>query len=208
MTTRLLKTILTGLVALSAASAQQFVPGQLLVQERDGADAATIERAITSNGATHKSTIAQIKVHVLRVPEPALDTVRRNLLRTGLFTFVERDAIAHGSLIPNDPDYPSQWHLPNISGPSAWDITTGSSAVTIAIIDSGVDPTHPDLASKLVPGWNWVNGTSSTADDYGHGTAVAGAAASESNNGAGVSSVGWGNKIMPLVVLDSTDSAS
>ena len=70
------------------------------------------------------------------------------------------------------------------------------------------DSTHPDLSAKLVPGWNWVNGTSNTADDYGHGTAVAGSAAASSNNGTGVASVAWANTIMPLVVLDSTDSAS
>jgi len=52
------------------------------------------------------------------VPEPAFESVRQNLLRTGLFTFAERDAIAKGALIPNDPSYPSEWHLPIISGPS------------------------------------------------------------------------------------------
>ncbi len=201
-----------GLVIVSCltieASAQQFVPGQLLVQERDGADPAVIAQAISTHGASHRASIPQLKVHVLRVPEPALETVRQNLLRTGLFTFAERDAIAKGALIPNDPSYPSEWHLPIISGPSAWDITTGSALVTIAIVDSGVDSSHPDLSSKIVAGWNWVNGTSNTADDYGHGTAVAGSVAAGSNNGTGVASVAWANMIMPLVVLDSTDSAS
>ena len=191
-----------------AAFAQQFVPGQLLVQERDGANPSAIARAISSHGAIEKGSIPQLKVHILRVPDPALEIVRQNLLRTGLFTFAERDAIAKGTLIPNDPDYGSEWHLPIISGPNAWNITTGSAAVTIAVIDSGVDPTHPDLSGKLVAGWNWVNGTSNTADDYGHGTAVAGSAAAASNNGTGVGSVAWANMIMPLVVLDSTDSAT
>src|SRR5579871_2035088 len=205
---RINKLVLIFVLFLTTAFAQQFVPGQLLVQERDGANAAAVAQAISSHGASHKGSIPQLKLHVLHVPEPALETVRQNLLRTGLFTFAERDAIAKGALVPNDPDYPSQWHLPIISGPSAWDVTTGIESVTIAVVDSGVDSTHPDLSSKIVAGWNWVNGTSNTADDYGHGTAVAGSAAAGSNNGTGVAGVAWGNMIMPLVVLDSTDSAT
>ena len=206
---KLLKLLPIFLIYLSAtASAQQFVPGQLLVQVRDGADTAAVDRAFNSHGASPKGSIPQLKVHVLRVPEKALEIVRQALLQTGLFTFAERDATARGALVPNDPNYSSEWHLPIISAPSAWDITTGNSAVTIAVIDSGVDSTHPDLSSKVVPGWNYVNGTSNTADDYGHGTAVAGSAAAASNNGTGVASVAWANMIMPLVVLDSTDTAT
>jgi thermitase len=92
--------------------------------------------------------------------------------------------------------------------PSAWGITTGVASATIAVIDSGADSTHPDLSSKLAAGWNFVNGTSNTADDYGHGTAVAGVAAAATNNGIGIAGVSWNNMIMPLVALDSTGSAS
>jgi hypothetical protein len=63
-------------------------------------------------------------------------------------------------------------------------------------------------SSKVVAGWNFLNGTSSTADDYGHGTAVAGVVAAATNNGIGVAGVSWNNLIMPLVVIDSTGSGT
>src|SRR6185369_17134483 len=113
---------------------------------------------------------------------------------SGLFTFVEPDGIAHGSATPNDPGYVSQWHLPRIQAPTAWDLTTGTSA-TIAIVDSGVDPTHPDLASKIVPGYNYLGLNTNTADVLGHGTWVAGSAAAIGNNGSGVSGVNWNSSI-------------
>jgi thermitase len=109
---------------------------------------------------------------------------------------------------PNDPDYPSAWHLTQISAPSAWDTTTGSPKVTVAVIDSGADSTHPDLGPKLVPGWSFLSGTSNTSDTMGHGTATAGTVGAASNNGTGVASIAWQNPIMPLVVVDSTGYAS
>src|SRR5262249_38944556 len=95
-----------------------------------------------------------------------------------------------------------------IQAPYAWGVTVGASGVPIAIIDSGVDGTHPDLTSKLIPGWNFLNGTSNTADVLGHGTAVAGTAGGATNNATGVAGVTWNNMIMPLVVLNSSDYAS
>jgi hypothetical protein len=82
--------------------------------------------------------------------------------------------------------------------------------VPIAIIDSGADPTHPDLAPKLLSGWNFLTGTSNTADtgaNGGHGTAVSGAAAAATDNFIGVAGVSWANPILPLVVLNSSDYA-
>src|SRR5262249_3355387 len=147
----------------------------------------------------------------LRVPEGSATRIASQLSRSGLFTFVEPDFIAHSAQQvrnPDDPDFSSQWHLTKISGPAGWAITTGSATVPIAVIDSGVDLSHPDLVPKLVAGWNFLTGTSNTEDDLGHGTAVAGTAAAATNNLAGVAAVAWANPIMPLVVLDSANYAT
>src|SRR5204863_8960077 len=111
-------------------------------------------------------------------------------------------------VIPNDPYYTNwEWHLQKISAPTAWNVTTGSNII-IAIIDTGVNPSHPDLASKLVAGWNFYSNNSDTSDVYGHGTAVAGTAAAVSKNGLGVTSVCWGCWIMPIRVGDNSGLAT
>src|SRR5713101_3697258 len=87
-------------------------------------------------------------------------------------------------------------------------MTTGLPSVTIAFADTGVYPTHEDLASKLVPGWNFLNGNTNTADVHGHGTATAGSAGAATNNGVGVSALGWANTIMPLLIADASGNVS
>ncbi len=113
-----------------------------------------------------------------------------------------------GSATPNDPYYPSQWGLPKISANSAWDKTTGSTNVKIAIIDTGIDGTHEDLSGKVLAGYDYVNSRSisanSDSDDQGHGTTVAGVAAAISNNSVGVAGTDWNARLMPIKVLDST----
>jgi len=118
--------------------------------------------------------------------------------------FVERNGLLGLDTTPDDSYYPNQWHLPKIGAPTAWDLTQGSPGVVIAIVDTGVDPTHPDLVGKLVPGYNTHNNTTDTSDVYGHGTMVAGVAAAASNNGAGVASVAWLNPIMPIRITDAS----
>jgi subtilisin family serine protease len=121
-------------------------------------------------------------------------------------SFLEEDMTVQAYYQPNDPRYPEQWNLPAISAPSAWDVTIGSSQVTLAVIDTGVDYTHPDLAAKCVAGYNFVAHNSNPMDDNGHGTHVAGIAAAIGNNATGVAGVDWAARIMPIKVLNSQGS--
>ena len=130
------------------------------------------------------------------------------LRRSPHFEFAEPDFIYPPALTPNDPYYSSEWHLPKIQASQAWDITTGSSSVVIAILDSGVEVSHPDLAGLLVPGWNFYSNNADTSDVTGHGTPVAGAAAAEGNNSQGVTGVSWGCRIMPIRISDTNGYAS
>jgi subtilisin family serine protease len=117
--------------------------------------------------------------------------------------FAELDFAYPPTLVPNDPLYPSEWHHPKIAAPTAWNATRGL-GVTIAILDSGVDAAHPDLAGAIIPGWNVYSNNSDTRDVYGHGTKVAGAAAGIGNNSAGVAGVAYQARIMPMRVTDSS----
>jgi hypothetical protein len=108
------------------------------------------------------------------------------------------------AVTPNDPYYGAyQWNMEKINAPQAWGQSDGSGQ-TIAVLDSGVDLTHPDLVAKLVTGYDFVNDDSDPSDDEGHGTHVAGIAAAATNNGIGVAGTGWGARIMPIKVLDAT----
>jgi len=200
-----------GFLGLHAAEVPDHVAGRLLVSPRASAAADRVAATLRMHAAVVRRTMGALNVHVLDVPEAASETILQSLRASGLFEYVERDYYAHtgaASNVPNDPNYSSQWHLSQIQAPQAWAVNTGAPSVVVAVVDSGVDGTHPDLAAKLVPGWNFVNNNSITTDILGHGTAVAGTVAAISNNGTGVAGVSWGSKIMPLVVVDPTDFAS
>lgn len=109
--------------------------------------------------------------------------------------------------VPNDELFDRyQWNLRQIDAPEAWDLTTGTPPVTIAILDTGVSLSHPDLVNKLVPGYDFVNNTAVPDDDHGNGTHVAGIAAAETNNREGIAGVAWHARVMPVKVLDAAAS--
>ncbi|WP_462410865.1 S8 family peptidase [Neobacillus sp. Marseille-QA0830] len=107
----------------------------------------------------------------------------------------------------NDTYYSGyQWNLPAIGTEDGWNITRGSKDVKIAVIDTGVDLDHPDLAGRLLPGYNTVDDNDNPDDDNGHGTHVAGIIASLTNNGEGVAGITWYNPIIPVKVMNSDGS--
>ena len=132
--------------------------------------------------------------------------------------------------VPDDPFYPQQWGLAKVQAVAAWDVETGSTGVVIAIVDSGIDLSHPDLAGKLwfnpgevagngqdddnnglvddVNGWNFYAEDANIADDNGHGTQVAGVAAAATNNAQGVAGMCWGCTIMPIKAMQASGVAN
>jgi serine protease len=111
---------------------------------------------------------------------------------------------------PDDTLYSQQWHYPLINLPDAWDISTGSSDVTVAVIDTGVLLAHPDLDGQLVDGYDFVDGDDDPTDEhtYHHGTHVAGTVAAASDNGLGVAGIAWDAKVMPLRVLNANGTGT
>lgn len=110
---------------------------------------------------------------------------------------------------PNDVLYAKyQWNLPIIDTLSGWNVGKGSSEVTVAVIDTGVDLAHPDLQGHLAPGLNVINEQADPVDDVGHGTHVAGVVSALVNNGEGVAGMTWYNPVMPVKVLDETGAGN
>jgi thermitase len=192
---------------------ESFVPGRVLVKFRSNVGLDLAQQIIAALGVREAGLLPATGVLVLELPDQADEAGFANALAARPdVEFAELDRIVKpADITPNDPWFGSwEWYLTKIGAPSAWSITTGDSSIVIAILDTGVDGTHPDLQAKMVPGWNIYNNNSDTSDVYGHGTVVAGTAAASSNNAQGVASIAWNCPIMPVRIsaLDGTATYS
>ncbi len=123
--------------------------------------------------------------------------------------FIEVNQSFKACLTPNDPYFALQWSLNKIGLPEAWEAEKGTSnSVTVAVLDTGVYAAHPDLAGKVVAGYDFVNLDTDPSDDDGHGTAVASIVAAVTNNAKGIAGISWGAKIMPIKVLNGSGYSS
>lgn len=191
----------------AAGPQPDYVPGRLLVGARAGLADAELSKIAGGHGG-RAQRIGRSDLFIVDLPAQASEkAVAALLARHPHLKFAEQDQRIPPAFVANDPYLGSQWHLGKIGTAAAWDVTQGS-GVTIAILDSGVDAAHPDLAGRLVSGWNFYDGNADTSDVYGHGTAVAGAAAATLNNGAGVAGPAGQARIMPLRVTATTGSAT
>lgn len=121
---------------------------------------------------------------------------------------VERNGMAYAFGVPNDQYYQYQWHMTKIGMENAWDVNTGAN-VTVAVIDTGVKQSLPDLANTtFVAGYDFVNNDNDPTDDQGHGSHVAGTIAQSTNNSIGCTGVAYNAKIMPLKVLSAQGTGS
>lgn len=203
-------TLLMGISTWGAARAQAAEPtewakGRILVAPKAGLSGAAFDKLIKDHGAQSSRKLDGLNVHLVELPiqmhgrEQALVQA---LARNPHIKFAEVDGAIAMQQIPADPYYTSAWHLPKIQAPAAWDIATGT-GITIAILDGGVESSHPDLAGHTVPGWNFYDNNSNTSDVNGHGTRVAGTAAAVGNNSIGVTGGAWNAKIMPMRISDA-----
>lgn len=108
------------------------------------------------------------------------------------------------NLIPNDVLYGQLWAMPKIKAPEAWDINVDCSTVLVAVIDTGADYAHPDLAGSIDSGlgWNFIAGDGNPVDRDGHGTHVTGTLAAVGDNAVGVTGVCWSARVMVLKAFD------
>lgn len=188
--------------------APTYVKGRILVMAKSGLSDAAISTALTERTGGRGRRIGSTGLHIVDLPAGASEQAMvDSLSRHPHFKFAELDRIVPAQLVTNDPYLGSEWHLANIGVGQAWDSASGG-GVIVAILDTGVDATHPDLAAQLVAGWNVYDNNANTSDVYGHGTKVAGTVAAAANNGIGVAGVAAAARIMPIRISDLTGSAS
>ncbi len=181
-----------------------YVPDEVLVKFSRDLYKSDSDALIDGLDARIEGEISSLNVQLLRAGDGDAKKLLDALNNSGLVEYAELNYVAHAfDITPNDTYWSLQYGPQRIRAPQAWDLSTGSNSVIIAVLDTGVDLDHPDLAAKIVPGYDFVNRDDNPQDDQGHGTHVAGIAAAVSNNGEGVAGVSWGARIMPVKVLGS-----
>lgn len=165
-----------------------------------------LEEILFKNKAKIVNTIIinnSVKAVVVELPLIAAAAFIQESKITGLASYMEPNMKVQVQWVPNDPYWVYQWGPKKIEVDWAWNITIGSPTVLVAIIDTGIDYTHPDIATNYEPlGYDWVNMDSDPKDDFGHGTHCAGIIAAVLNNSIGVAGLAQ-VKLMAEKVLDS-----
>ena len=218
----------------------EYHPGRVLVGWQPEADAQRAGHGfgeIVEHSRPLSGSLWELDLHQGASVDAALAILRAS----PWVAYAEPDYTVRIAATPNDPQFSSLWGLHNtgqtggtadadIDAPEAWDLTTGASSTIVAVIDTGVDYHHPDLAGNMwvnageipgdqvdndangfvddVHGYDFINEDANPLDDNGHGTHVAGTIGATGDNGAGVTGINWNVQIMALKFLGANGSGS
>lgn len=242
---KLLKLTKTALVfiflPLSLSAQIKFVPGEFVVKLNDSSDLRSVSQLKEALNVNVKSVIHGTQFIVVKMPAiQTLESSIAHISRSKLVEYVEPNFIYEKQATPNDPMFKDLWGLKNstnagvdVSAETAWDITTDSKTVIVAVIDTGIDHNHPDLKSNMwtnnselngkvgvdddrngivddIYGANFTtgDGDGNSFDDHSHGTHCAGTIGASGNNGIGVAGVAWNTKLMGVKFLSASGSGT
>ena len=236
-------TLLVGSWSVAAAAdarRPEYVEGEVLISFRPDARPNDVQAILRDLGAQRMRKFRRTPGERDKIAKPVADAVAKYRNHPAV-RFIEPNYYLYADNVPNDASFPLQWSLQNtgqqggtpgadIHAVQAWDQTTGSSQVVIAIVDTGMDMTHPDLAANLytnpgeipdngldddgnglvddVHGFDFANFDGDPTDDNGHGTHVAGTIGAVGNNGIGVAGITWRVQLLPLKFLDASGSGT
>jgi subtilisin family serine protease len=220
-----------GAVTASARSQPaDFATGELLVRFERSATATARADVLADLDATVLERLPLSGLVRVRLePGTSVEAAAAAFERRAGVRYAEPNHLYRIAATPNDPYFPSLWGLTKIEAPGAWDTRTDSSAVTVAVVDTGIDYTHVDLQENVwlnddpvngvdddangkvddLRGWDFVNNDNDPDDDHiwgGHGTHVSGTVGARGHNSEGVTGVNWQVKLMPLKAADDEGS--
>ena len=157
---------------------------------------------VAARGGRVVERIPQLGVRVIEVPAAAVANARAQWASDPEVAGVEGDGTVQATWTPSEPLWGYQWEQRQVRSPLAWDIHRGAKATVVAVVDTGVQLSHPDLEPHLVRGHDFVNKDRKPKDDNGHGTAVAGVIGALASNDTGVAGACNRCAIMPVKVLN------
>lgn len=181
-----------------------YVPGELIVRlgpEAGPGDLGALNRRFRADKV---SLLRRLNAVVFRLGEyedvlAAAEAYREH----PDVKYAEPNFIAYAhAVFPDDPLFEDQWYLDRIGMPGVWTAYRGSPDIIVSVVDTGAESSHPDLAGRLVAGYNFVHDNLDTGDDNGHGTYIAGIIGAEADNGFGIAGINWDVSLMPVKSLD------
>ncbi len=215
----------------AAAAAEDVVPGQVIVRYEPGSSSADRADARDDAGTKTVEGLGMARAQLLKITDGgSVDaTIRQLEAQPGVAYAEPNEVLRPAELFPNDPRFLSgdQWGLLKIGGPQAWDFSTGSPDTVVAVMDTGADLGHPDLANQLwsnpdeipgngidddggfgedVHGYDFYSGDADPFDLNGHGTHVSGIIGAEGNNGIATAGVDWHVALMELRICGPYES--
>ncbi|MBW3496855.1 S8 family peptidase [Bacillus sp. FDAARGOS_1420] len=190
------------------AKSNHYVPNQVIVKFKHAASLQSIQDFHKSVDTTVLSKDKVLGFEVVQFQKGSVEEKIKEYKKNTNVEYAEPNYYFHAFWTPNDASFQKQYGLRQIQAPQAWDTQRSDSDIKIAIIDTGVQGTHPDLSSKIIYGHDYVSDTAISNDGNGHGTHCAGIAAAITNNKEGIAGVAPQASIYAVRVLDNQGSGT
>jgi subtilisin family serine protease len=182
----------------------EYVPGEILVKFKPGTTTPGAQSALRARGLRAMDVSPDDGIMRVQVPPGQEAEAIAALAQREDVEIVSYNHIIYATTDPNDPGYGDQWALAKIDAPGAWNMTTGSGNVIVAIVDSGLDTSHPEFSGRIVYPRDEIENDSQPQDTCEHGTHVTGIIAAQGNNSLGIAGMAWNVKIMPVRALSGS----
>ncbi|MEW6052551.1 MAG: S8 family serine peptidase [Nitrospirota bacterium] len=200
----LLVLMIAGGLFSHAMAEQPSSTSSLIIRMVSGLSAYEQAAVIHANGGTETSSIPALRLHVVEVQADQLSTILENYQSDPRVESAAEDKIREVQGMPADPDYGFQWALSKIG----WDLVYGIlfpwQSSKVAILDTGVQANHEDLAANVIMGRSFLDDSHGLSDSHGHGTWLAGIIAAITDNNYGIAGIGLDRvKIMPVTVMNA-----